>query len=66
MNNLCDVTTQYSVDIILGDFNINYFDEKESEKFRNRLESELGYKQIVKKPTFLTAGSLLDHVYIRE
>jgi len=64
VNNLAHITNWYTIDVILGDFNINYFDEKESHNLRNILESTLGYQQIVSKPTFLS-GSLLDHVYIR-
>ena len=64
VNNLNHIINWYSIDVILGDFNINYFDEKESHNLKNILESTLGYQQIVSKPTFLP-GSLLDHVYIR-
>ena len=64
VNNLNDITNWYTIDVILGDFNINYFDEKESHSLKNIFESTLGYQQIVSKPTFLS-GSLLDHVYIR-
>ena len=64
VNNLSDVINVYSFDVILGDFNINYFDDNESHNLKNILESRLGYQQIVSKPTFLS-GSLLDHVYIR-
>ena len=64
VNNLTHVTNWYTIDVILGDFNINYFYEKESHNLRNILESSLGYQQIVSKPTFIS-GSLLDHVYIR-
>ena len=64
VNNLNHVTNWYTIDVILGDFNINYFDEKESHNLKNIMESTLGYQQIVSKPTFLS-GSLLDHVYIR-
>ena len=64
VNNLNHIINWYTIDIILGDFNINYFDEKESHNLKNIMESTLGYQQIVSKPTFLS-GSLLDHVYIR-
>ena len=62
VNNLNHILNWYTVDVILGDFNINYFDEKESYNLKNILESTLGYQQIVRKPTFLSGG-LLDHVY---
>ena len=64
VNNLNHIINWYTIDVILGDFNINYFDEKESHNLKNILENTLGYQQIVSKPTFLS-GSLLDHVYIR-
>ena len=64
VNNLNHITNWYTIDVILGDFNINYFNEKESHSLKNILESTLGYQQIVSKPTFLS-GSLLDHVYVR-
>ena len=64
VNNLYHITNWYTIDVILGDFNINYFDEKESHNLKNILENKLGYQQIVSNPTFLS-GSLLDHVYIK-
>ena len=64
VNNLDHITNWYTIDVILGDFNINYFDEKESHNLKNILENKLGYQQIVSNPTFLS-GSLLDHVYIK-
>ena len=64
VNDLNHIVNFYTIDVILGDFNINYFDEKESQYLKNTLENTLGYQQIVSKPTFLS-GSLLDHVYIK-
>ena len=64
VNNLNHIVNCYTIDVILGDFNIHYFDEKESQYLKNILESTLGYQQIVSKPTFLS-GSLLDQVYIK-
>ena len=64
VKNLDHIINWYTIDVILGDFNINYFDEKESHNLKNILENTLGYQQIVSKPTVLS-GSLLDHVYIR-
>ena len=63
-SNLNHITNWYTIDVILGDFNINYFDAKESHNLKTKLESTLGYQQIMSKPTFLS-GSLLDHVYVR-
>ena len=47
--------------MIFGDFNINYFDDKQSQE----LKRVLGYKQIVTESTFVTGGSLLNHVYLK-
>ncbi len=44
--------------------NINYFNETQSQPLTSLMES-LNYTQIVTEPTFVSAGSLLDHVYIR-
>ena len=49
-----------NIQIILGDFNINGFEQNE------HLENILAdYTLIVKQPTYLL-GSLLDHVYIKD
>ena len=53
-----------NVDIIVGDFNINYLNESNSIELKQSMVRS-GYTQIVKKPTFISAGSLLDHVYIK-
>ena len=52
------------IDMVIGDFNINYFNETQSQPLTSLMES-LNYTQIVTEPTFVSAGSLLDHVYIR-
>ena len=57
------IVNQHPVDIILGDFNINYFNDNEMNSLANVMNS-LNYKQIVQKSTFISAGSLLDHVYV--
>ena len=51
------------IDMILGDFNINYFNDIHSQPL-SFMES-LNYTQIVTEPTFVSAGSLLDHAYVR-
>ena len=57
-NWLTEFVNSHSIDIILGDFNINYFDGN------TRLLHVLSnYIQIVSNSTHLS-GSLLDHVYI--
>ena len=48
--------------MILGDFNINYLNEIHSQPL-SFMES-LNYIQIVNEPTLVSAGTLLDHVYV--
>jgi len=56
--------SRYDIDIILGDFNINYFNDNEIKPLKSLMDS-LSYAQVVQSPTFVSAGSLLDHVYIK-
>ena len=49
--------------MILGDLNINYLNEIHSQPL-SFMES-LNYTQIVTEPTFVSASSLLDLVYVR-
>ncbi len=51
------------IDMILGDFNINYLSEIHSQPLS--LIELLNYTQIVTEPTFVSAGTLFDHVYVR-
>ena len=50
--------------MVLGDFNVNYFSDKDSAELKSASEESLDFKQVVKKPTFIS-GSLLDHVYVK-
>lgn len=52
------------IDIVLGDFNINYLDNTIAEPLQITFQ-QLNYTQTVLNPTFVAAGSLIDHVYIR-
>ena len=52
------------IDMIMGDFNINYFDSSTSAPLRS-LMSSFGYSQAVQNPTFLSSGSALDHIYLK-
>ena len=54
----------HSIDIILGDLNINFFNTTDIQPLTNLMQS-LNYVQIIDKPTFIS-GSLLDHVYVRQ
>ena len=53
-----------SIDMILGDFNINYLHDSESKVLKTLMEDTLQYTQIVKSPSFLSSGSLINHIYI--
>ena len=52
VNNLNHIINWYTIDVILGDFNVNYFNEKGSHNLKNILESTLGYQQIVSNQHF--------------
>ena len=54
----------YTIDMILGDFNINYLNDDQVHPLKYLMES-FNYTQIVTKPTFISSGGLLDHVYVR-
>ena len=64
-NNLENITFSHEIDLILGDFNINFHNETDSHQLKQMM-LRAHYTQIVKDSTFVSAGSLLDHVYIRE
>ena len=54
-----------NVDIILGDFNINYFSPSDSMNLRQLIE-RAKYIQMVQRPTYISSGSLLDHIYVKQ
>ena len=58
------ILTYNSIDMILGDFNINYLNDSESKVLKTLMEDTLQYTQIVKSPTFVSSGSLIDHICI--
>ena len=58
------VLTVCNIDIILGDFNINYLYNDSIRPLESVLSS-FGYSQIVQSPTFISAGSMLDQVYLK-
>ena len=62
---LKSIIFSHEIDLILSDFNINFFNERDSYQLRQTM-LRARYTQIVKDSTFVSAGSLLDHVYIRE
>ena len=59
------IITSLDIDVIFGYFNIDYFNEKNISSLKVLAES-LNYVQLVSKPTFVSSGSLLDHVYVKQ
>ena len=55
----------FEIDAVLGDFNMNYLSETQCQSLMSLMDS-LGYIQIVTEPTFVSSGSLLDHVYVKQ
>ena len=50
--------------VILGDFNVNYLNDKDIKPLNALMES-FNYVQTVQNPTCVSSGSLLDRVYVR-
>ena len=57
------VISSFRIDMIIGDFNINYLNGIHSQPLS--FMEFLNYTQIVTEPTFVSAGSLLDHMYVK-
>ena len=53
------------IDVIFGDFNIDYFNENNFSSLKVLAET-LNYVQLLSEPTFVYSGSLLDHVYVKQ
>ena len=51
-----------NIQIILGDFNINAFEENKNKKLKELL---INYNQILEEPTHIS-GSLIDQVFIKK
>ena len=54
-----------NIDIILGDFNINYFNEFSISPLKQLMNTH-GYIQIIDEATFILSGSLLDQVFVKQ
>lgn len=65
MNTIRYILNSHEIDVILGDFNINYLNDNEVQPLYNALMESLNYIQTVQSPTFMSTGSLLDHVYVK-
>ena len=58
------IINNHDIDIILGDFNINFFNDDEMKPLNDMMNSS-NYTQVVQSPTFISSGSLLDHIYVK-
>ena len=65
INNLNQLLSVFSIDIIMGDFNINYSNDTIITQLKE-LMNFYAYKQVVESATFLLSGSLLDHIYLKQ
>ena len=64
IQDLRNIVNSYAIDIIMGDFNMNYLNDDTIEPLKTLMNSLL-YSQLVQGPTFVSAGSTLDQVYIK-
>ena len=64
-NNLENIVSTHVIKIVLGDFNINFYDQTYSQHLKQMMNLA-NYSQIVTYATFVSSGSLLDHVYIKQ
>ena len=58
------IINSHDIHIILGDFNINYFNDDEVKPLNDMMNSS-NYTQVVQSPTFISSRSLLDHIYVK-
>ena len=64
IQDLKNIVNSYAIDIIMGDFNMNYLNDDTIEPLKTLMNSLL-YSQLVQGPTFVSEGSTLDQVYIK-
>ena len=50
---------------MLGDFNINFYDETDSQHLKQMMNGA-NYSQIIEGATFVSSGSFLDNVYLKQ
>ena len=56
-NNLENIVSGHETKIVLGDFNINFCDETDSQHIKEMMNAA-NYSQIVEGATFVSSGSL--------
>ena len=59
------IITSLHMDVIFGNFNVDYFNEENISSLKVLVKS-LNYIQLVSKATFISSGCLLDHVYVKQ
>lgn len=64
ISNLEHILNSNNIDVALGDFNINYLNSDDNLSFKS-LMNNFNFEQIVQQPTFISSGSLLDHIYVK-
>ena len=64
-NNLENIMSNHEIKLVLGDFNINFYDETDSQHLKQMMNAA-NYSQIVEGAIFVSSGSLLDHVYMKQ
>ena len=62
---LVHILYNHDIDVVLGDFNINnYMNSDDCNPLKSMMQS-LDFEQVVKEPTFISSGTLLDHIYLK-
>ena len=64
VQDLRNILNSNAIDMILGDFNINYLNNDTIQPLKSLMDS-VEYSQIIQSPTFVSAGSTLAHVYVK-
>ena len=57
------ILCNHDLDVVLGDFNINYMNSDDCNPLKLMMQS-LNFKQVVKETTFISSGILLDHICV--
>ena len=63
--NMREILTVHTIHVIIGDFNINLLHSAQcSGRILLQLMESFNFCQTVSSPTFVPAGTLLDHIYV--
>ena len=64
ISNLEHILNSNNIDVVLGDFNLNYLNSDDNLSLKS-LMNNFNFEQIVHQPTFISSGSLLDHICVK-